>query len=159
MLLLLLYSNINKSFTYKLIQYYFYSYLMLISFLSYMNVNHLDFTRKQETKEDCSSLFLSVLQLDCEQNHNALLNQYIEPICELIISLYVDSCWFSFYSLVVLQWAMNYLINSLSYSSILNLYILMNGTITKQMSFISIMNYYINCSILIDLLTIIAFLL
>ena len=51
---------------------------------------------------------------------------------------------------------MNYLINSLSYSSILNLYILMNGIITKQMSFISIMNYYINCSILIDLLTIIA---
>lgn len=156
MLLLLLYSNINKSFTYKLIQYYFYSYLVLISFLSYMNVNHLDFTRKQETKEDCSSLFLSVLQLDCEQNHNALLNQYIEPICELIISLYVDSCWFSFYSLVVLQWAMNYLTNSLSYSSILNLYMLMNGIITKQMSFINIMNYYINCSILIDLLTIIA---
>ena len=54
---------------------------------------------------------------------------------------------------------MNYLINSLSYSSILNLYMLMNGIITKQMSFISIMNYYINCSILIDLLTIIAFLL
>ena len=51
---------------------------------------------------------------------------------------------------------MNYLINSFSYSSILNLYILMNGIITKQMSFISIMNYYINCSILIDLLTIIA---
>ena len=51
---------------------------------------------------------------------------------------------------------MNYLTNSLSYSSILNLYILMNGIITKQMSFISIMNYYINCSILIDLLTIIA---
>ncbi len=51
---------------------------------------------------------------------------------------------------------MNYLTNSLSYSSILNLYMLMNGIITKQMSFISIMNYYINCSILIDLLTIIA---
>ena len=53
---------------------------------------------------------------------------------------------------------MNYLINSLSYSSILNLYMLMNGIITKQMSFISIMNYYINCSILIDLLMIIALL-